>query len=63
MFKVSKEKDDYSLRDWVKEYGRGETEEGFVLFGSWQALGAMIIAYEKVLIKRILYLILNNKKD
>ena len=61
--KISEEKDYYTLRDWVNEYGRGETEEGFVLFGSWQALGAMIIAYEKVLIKRILYLILNNKKD
>ena len=61
--KISREKDDYSLRDWVTEYGRGETEEGFVLFGSWQAFGAMITAYEKVLIRHVLSLILNNKRD
>ena len=61
--KISREKDAYSLRDWVKEYGRGETEEGFVLFGSWQALGAMITAYEKVLIRQVLSLIIDNKKS
>ena len=61
--KISKEKDDYTLGDWVKEYGRGETEEGFVLFGSWQALGAMITAYEKVLIRQVLSLIIDNKKS
>ena len=61
--KISKEKDNYTLADWVKEYGRGETEEGFVIFGSWQALSAMITAYEKVVVRHILLLILNNKKN
>ena len=61
--KLSIEKDDYTLADWVKEYGRGETPEGFVLFGSWIALSAMISAYEKVVVRHILSLILNNKKS